>query len=192
MRKRTLTVMVLFLGFLLFAGVVGAAPITFTDVTEFTATGTTPGEDLLRYGRGDVNKLDGWFDYVYWAHHFEFNPPAAEVLSGELTLTLRDDDDSDCGWFSREFALGIAEDGTWDWGEVDTGSYTYNVGTSFLEDGTFRVILVSLGGDFFIDKSELKITYNPSPVPEPATVLLLGVGLLAIGIFSTRKVQKKA
>ena len=161
-----------------------AMPITFTNTTSFGAGGTAPAEDLNSYGVGDVNRLDGFLDFVSWTHHYNFTPPAENVVSGSLKLYLRDDND-----YNFEFGIGRAEDGTWDIGEVDTASYSYDVTASFLGDGAFSVILISLGGDFFIDRSELTITYNPAPpadpVPEPATMLLLGTGLL--GMVAVRR-----
>ena len=50
----------------------GASPISFTDTTFFSAGGTNLPEDLVSYGYGTVNKLDGAFDFVRWTHHFEF------------------------------------------------------------------------------------------------------------------------
>ena len=48
-------------GMLLLFGTVsvaGATPITFTDTTTFTATGTDPSGDLVTYGGSKVNKLE--------------------------------------------------------------------------------------------------------------------------------------
>ena len=183
-------------------GMVGGAsalPITFTDTTTFTELGTNPTEDYDDHNWGDVNRLDGFLDYVAWTHHFSFDPPADEVLSGMLTLHLRDDR----GWtgaedFWFEFGGGIGEDLTWDFGEVDTGSYAYDITTSSLEDGSYSVIVGSLGGDFYIDQSDLEITYSPAtatataPVPEPATILLMGFGLLGLVGYSRKRFSKKA
>ena len=49
------------IGILLLFGTVsiaGAAPITFTDITEFTKDGTNSSEDLVSYGGSKVNKLE--------------------------------------------------------------------------------------------------------------------------------------
>lgn len=184
-------------------GLAGAVPIVFTDTTWFTDNGTNPEEDYVSHGWGDVNRLDGWHDltdglvaggmrtghdYVKWTHHFPFDPPAAEVLSGTVTLWLSDDED-DPWWQPCEFALGWGEDRTWGFGEVDSGDYSYDVTASYLEDGEFTITLVSLWGDFFIDKSDLEITYNP--VPEPSTMLLLGCGLIGLAGFGRKRLFKK-
>ncbi|MEA1934273.1 MAG: PEP-CTERM sorting domain-containing protein [Thermodesulfobacteriota bacterium] len=174
-------------GMLLLFGTVsiaGATPITLIDTTIFTATGTNPNEDLVDYGWGEVNKLDGIGDYVVWTHHYDFIPAVQTVLSGNLSVYLRDEDDGGF-WDSCEFAFGWAEDGTWGLGEVDTGIYSYDVTAKFLYDGEFTITLVSLWGDFYIDQSELEITYEP--VPEPATMLLFGVGLVGLAGIHRKK-----
>ena len=159
----------------------------FKDTMTFTNSGTLPDtDDLVGYGYGDVNKLEGSFDYVRWTHHFEEIFPVHEILSGNLTVYLQDD--SDPCWQPFEFAVGWAEDWTFDFGEVDTGEYSYSVTASYLEDGAFTVTIASLLGDFYIDQSDLNITY--SSVPIPSSILLLGAGLLGlIGIGFRRKTQ---
>jgi hypothetical protein len=166
-----------------------ATPIKLVDITYFTEQGTTAPEDYVDHNWGDVNKLDGSFDYVTWKHQYTFSPPAQELLNGTLTIWL-EDDEADFGLnpFSYELGFGFAESGVWDLGEVNTGTYTYNLDLSFLEDGEFQVTIASLWGDFYILKSELEILYDP--VPEPGTLLLLGSGILGLG-YSIRKRMKK-
>ena len=174
-------------GMLLLFGTVsvaGATPITFTDITTFTATGTNSSEDLDGYGGDYVNKLEGVGDWVKWTHKYDFIPAVDTVLSGNLSIYLIDDE-ADNRWWKKELAFGWAEDGTWDLGEVNTDIYSYDVSAKFLADGEFTIKLMSVGGDFYIDKSELEITYKP--VPEPATMLLFGAGLVGLAGIHRKK-----
>ena len=171
-------------------GVAEAVPITFTDTTVFTETGTNLPEDYDDHGWGDVNFIEGSGDYVTWTHYFDFDPAAEEVLSGGLTLWLSDDETDTYNPATWEIGIFWAEDGTWEMGGVDTGTYGYDISASCLDDGTFTVTLVSVTGDFYIDKAELDITYNP--VPEPSTILLMGSGLLGLVGYSRKRFSKKS
>jgi hypothetical protein len=174
-------------GMLLIAGSIGTAgALTLTDTTEFTETGTIAAEDYVshRYG-GAVNKLNGFLDYVTWNHLFTTDSISV-INSATLELQFTDDARD-----KKEFAFGFGEDGTWDWGEIDTGSETYGLlDVNSLYDGIYNVTVVSLWGDFYLNKSILTIDYDPVPTPEPATMLLMGLGLTGIIAAHRRKAKK--
>jgi len=181
--------------FLVVPNFAGATPAVLTDTTYFTDSGTVAPEDYIDHGRGSVKWLDGLGDFVKWQHLFSFDPPADTILSGKLTLSLYDDD-TDKKWnpFTWEFGGGIAESGEWDIGAINTGSYEYDVDVNYLDDGKFVVKLFSLGGllvggDFGICESELEINYKP--VPEPATMMLVGLGLFGIAGVRRRFFKKR-
>jgi hypothetical protein len=186
--KKIITMLVVFM-FILTGNLI-ATPVTLENTITFSSAGATSSGDgtgrLISYGYGSVNKLDGCFDYVKWSQTFTFNPPAeTDSITGKLHLSLRDDGGR-CDGF--EFGLGWTNTGQVFFEEVNTQEYDYNVA---LDNGQLIVTLASLGGDFYIDSARLGVNYNPAPVPEPASLLLLGVGLLSVGIF-TRKRNKNS
>ena len=175
------------------SGICVAALYTINDVTYFLENGTNEPEDLNSYGGDLVNKLEYSGDWVKWTHYYSFNPPPDTILSGELEIYLADDE-NDNFWKPRtwEFGIGWGEDSTWDLGDVDTGTYEYNVNVDYLADGEFTITLKSLWGDFEIDYSKLSIEYESdyAAVPDSSIMFLLGPSLIILGIFSRRKSRK--
>jgi len=169
------------------AGTANVGTIVLNDTTIFTPTtayGLEDGTvDYISRGVGAVNFLNRTGDYVEWAHNFTFDPAADSILNATLTVLLRDDETDTLNPLSWEFGWGIAEDGSWDFGAVSSGSYTYTVKASYLTDGRFAVKVGSLAGDFYVDRSVLSITYQPVAVPDPgSTFLLFGIALGILGM----------
>lgn len=162
------------------------------------ATGTNTVEDGYRGSANYINtSLFGCGkDSLTWTHNFDFIPEFDEIVTASLTLNL-EDDGRDC-WFKWEFALVYTEDDPWwrptDFMEVDTGEYSYDLDFHNLEDGSYQVSMIGLAGDFFIHSAELAVGYNgptAAPIPEPATMVLFGVGLGATGLTAIRRKKSK-
>jgi len=191
--KLTLTVLLV----LILATGLFAVPITYSNAITFTndgaiSTGQGTGS-LLSYGYGSVNGLDGCGDYLRWSHALSFEPQAGPAaVNGTLSMSFRDAGNQRLD--SPEIAIGFTDSGPYAIGDVDPGVYSCSV---IFNNGSLFVTLASLGGDFFLDRSTLRLKYNscqdpipePAPVPEPATLLLLGFGLLSTGVVIRKKTK---
>jgi hypothetical protein len=171
---------------LVMARISNGAPTAVADTTLFMEDTTSQESDLLSFGGDQINKLEHVLDWVGWTHHLEFLPPASQILSATLTLSLIDDDPNLEGpGASREYGLAVLEDGAWGFTEVSTLAYTFHIDISSLSDKEFNVFVYSLGGDFIIESSTLEISYNPVPIP--STLILLGSSSLALMALRIRK-----
>ena len=177
-----------FLVLLLAHGIAGA---TLVDMITFGPSGIVNDPDggvpssLDSWGGSYVNKIENLGDSLWWTHNFDISGWAG-VSGGTLSISLIDND-SDRFFWNWEFALGFGEDWSFDIGEVDTGVSTYSIAGTYLDDGAYSLAIIGLGGDFFVDYAKLEI----DPVPEPATMLLLGSGLAGLAGFGRKKFFKK-
>ena len=164
---------------------------SFTNIVEFSAT-TCDG--YIDHGWGDVNEISNTLDYVVWEHLFDTST-IGTITSASLTMNISDDEDYNIldptTW---EIALILGEDRTIDerW-TISTDDYNYEINCDYLNDGIFKVAIGSLLGDFTINSSILTIEDDVSaaaPVPEPATMLLMGTGLICM-VAGKKKFMKK-
>lgn len=134
----------------------------------------------------EQNVFVDWFGSHSYTH--DINDDGFSLGSAlSATLEVEIADDSNSFFDGGEFIAFIVEGF-----DFDTGGLTF--GTTFLgdleinalgflnADGFLDVTITSIFGDFYVGKSTLTVQ-----VPEPATLALLGFGLVGIGMARRRK-----
>jgi len=182
-------VFVAFVMVLCFESVGLAAPITITDSIFFHDDGITfdpltPPDTLDAWGGESVKWLEYGSDQLDWTHKFAFDPPLAQILSGSFSVLIVDDEDDR---EAKEWGIVVGEDwfepgGPLLHGEINTGAYVCGITASYLADGSYQVGVTSLFGDFMVEESTLRITYEP--VPEASTIMLFGSGLPGLALWA--------
>lgn len=180
---------------LFFAAVGWAVPTTITDSIFFSDDGftcdpATPPDTLDAWGGQSVKWLEYGSDQLDWTHKFAFDPPLAKVISGSFSILIKDDEDDT---EAQEWGIIAAEDwfepgGPLLYGEINTGAYVCGITASYLEDGSYQVGVTSLFGDFMVEESTLRITYEP--VPEASTLMLFGSGLPGLAVWARSRRRK--
>lgn len=129
-----------------------------------------------------------------YSHTYSFNPPAASIDNATFSVTIYDDVYDGVLEYAKIWTEGMTV-GTWyDLGQVDDDTYYKPITVAGLLDGQFDVILKCYEGSFNFDTSTLAMEYvkntnngNGVLIPEPASMLLLGSGLLGLVGFKKKK-----
>lgn len=134
----------------------------------------------------------------------DFNPANHTLIDAMLTLFFRDDDTGQPESYTLILDSGGSINQSVTSGSGTLSNFSYDVFAQMQLDGTLIVNLARAGNpnsDFWFEKSSVSANYsvtqtppqNTAAVPEPASMLLLGSGIAALGVrMRRRRSERKA
>jgi hypothetical protein len=185
LKKQHLIAFSLMISIFFLCGTAMAVPFTWTDTFDPSPYSKSPL----------IDPIIGRFNSYTYSHDLEGFTLGKDVITGfKLTLSLYDDHD-----YQPEIAFvnlpGIKGDGFYNFSFSKQGNeydWSFAGVMSLNKYGRLDVTIYSVGGDFFFDWSKLTAwgENQTAPVPEPASMLLFGTGLIVFG-FAGRKLKAR-
>lgn len=159
------------------AGTANAVPYTWVDYIDFVP---------------DV-KVQNWQTYAY-EHDIKqegFTPLSDSIDGYSLIIDLYDDGDAEAEKVLVQVPnfLGQGNQTFFDLSGQEFGGWSIVGWAQLMLTGELDVAITSKTGDFYLASSTLTVWGNETSnkVPEPATLGLMGLGLLGIGALARRK-----
>jgi|GEM_PF-916053 len=173
------------------SGLANALPTTWTDTNDWNPDKYVKPMSGFKYIH-DITDGDNGFDSYLMG-----NGGNDIIYNYSLFVALYDDDDTRRR--EEEIAFidqpGLLGDGFYNFNYTDNefgwsilGRYRLNA------NGKLNVTIQSFTGDFYVDYSKLVARGDngeSAPVPEPATMILLGTGIMGLTAASRKKALKK-